>query len=67
MMIVATPLGGGHYLVDCLAGITVAISSIVATGWISRICSRTATRSPQLAARGTTATPDAVVRIPRPI
>jgi len=52
MMIVATPLGGGHYLVDCLAGITVAISSIVATGWISRICSRTATRSPQLAARG---------------
>jgi hypothetical protein len=34
-MIVATPLGGGHYLVDVLAGILVTIAAIVAAHIIS--------------------------------
>jgi membrane-associated phospholipid phosphatase len=39
-MLVATPLGGGHYLVDVLAGMLVAIASIGVTKKISRICSQ---------------------------
>jgi len=33
-MIVATPIGGGHFLVDVLAGIAVAAASIYAARWI---------------------------------
>lgn len=40
LMIVATPLGGGHYLVDVLAGIVVAIVAIVATRKISEFHAR---------------------------
>lgn len=39
LMIVATPLGGGHYLVDILAGISVATAAIMATRAISTACS----------------------------
>jgi membrane-associated phospholipid phosphatase len=38
LMIVATPLGGGHYLVDVLAGIAVALGAIAATRRISDLC-----------------------------
>jgi hypothetical protein len=34
-MILATPIGGGHFLVDVLAGIAIAITSIYAARWIS--------------------------------
>jgi membrane-associated phospholipid phosphatase len=40
MMIIATPLGGGHYLVDVLAGIVVAAAVIAVTTVISHACSR---------------------------
>ena len=39
LMIVATPLGGGHYLVYILAGISVATAAIMATRAISTACS----------------------------
>lgn len=39
LMIIATPLGGGHYLVDILAGVAVAALAIVATKSISAACS----------------------------
>jgi membrane-associated phospholipid phosphatase len=39
VMMVATPPGGGHYLVDVLAGVLVAIASIGVTSKISGICS----------------------------
>lgn len=39
LMIIATPLGGGHYLVDILAGISVATAAIMATRAISTACS----------------------------
>lgn len=44
LMIIATPLGGGHYLVDVLAGIVVAIAVIAATTAIGAACSRHAHR-----------------------
>ncbi len=40
LMIVATPLGGGHYLADVLAGIAVALGAIGITLRISASCSR---------------------------
>ena len=40
LMIVATPLGGGHYLVDVLAGIAVALVAIGITLRISDFCSQ---------------------------
>jgi hypothetical protein len=33
-MIAATPIGGGHFLVDVLAGVAVAAASIYAARWI---------------------------------
>ena len=39
LMIVATPLGGGHYLVDILAGVAVSTVAIVVTTAISAACS----------------------------
>jgi hypothetical protein len=33
-MLLATPIGGGHFLVDVLAGIAIAIASIHAARWI---------------------------------
>ncbi|MHC2409474.1 hypothetical protein ACVJGC_002065 [Bradyrhizobium diazoefficiens] len=39
LMIVATPLGGGHYLVDILAGVAVSTFAIVITAAISAACS----------------------------
>lgn len=38
VMIAATPLGGGHYLSDILAGIAVAVAAIVVTAKISQAC-----------------------------
>jgi hypothetical protein len=32
-MIAATPIGGGHFLVDVLAGVAVAAASIYAARW----------------------------------
>ncbi len=42
MMLVATPLGGGHYLVDVLAGIVVAIGAI----WMARKIGEFSSRTP---------------------
>ncbi|MGC2087309.1 MAG: phosphatase PAP2 family protein [Bradyrhizobium sp.] len=46
-MLLATPVGGGHYLVDVLAGVTVAVGSIYAArygpGLIDRLERRVAT------------------------
>lgn len=38
VMIVATPLGGGHYLSDILAGIAVSVAAIMVTAKISQAC-----------------------------
>ncbi|HEY9214581.1 MAG TPA: phosphatase PAP2 family protein [Ancylobacter sp.] len=58
-MIAATPLGGGHYLVDMLAGVAVSTAAIAVTASISAACSQgraqsasdrvAATKSPSIA------------------
>ena len=35
-MLLATPIGGGHYFVDVFAGIAIAASSIMAAKWIGQ-------------------------------
>lgn len=35
-MLAATPIHGGHYFVDVIAGIAVAVAGIVAARWVSR-------------------------------
>lgn len=39
-MLLATPLGGGHYFVDVVAGIAVATASITAAQWIAGLLTR---------------------------
>jgi membrane-associated phospholipid phosphatase len=34
-MLVATPIGGGHFLADVIAGIAVVVLSIVGANWIA--------------------------------
>ena len=41
-MLLATPLGGGHYFVDVLAGIAVAAAAIMAAQWIAGLLTRPA-------------------------
>ena len=35
VMVLATPICGGHYLVDVFAGIGIAVASILAAKWIA--------------------------------
>lgn len=44
LMLAATPIGGGHYFVDVLAGIGVAVLAIAASRWIGHRVTRPATR-----------------------
>lgn len=39
-MLLATPLGGGHYFVDVFAGIAVAAAAIMAAQWIAGLLAR---------------------------
>ena len=39
-MLLATPLGGGHYFVDVFAGIAVAAAAIMAAQWIAALLTR---------------------------
>jgi membrane-associated phospholipid phosphatase len=39
-MLLATPLGGGHYFVDVFAGVAVAAAAIMAAQWIARLLAR---------------------------
>jgi PAP2 superfamily len=43
-MLLATPMGGGHYFVDVFAGMAVAVLAIVAARWIGDWITRHATR-----------------------
>src|SRR5439155_17310083 len=45
MMMAATPIDGGHYFIDLIAGIAIAVPAIMAARWVSgRIVERTAPR-----------------------
>lgn len=50
-MFVATPAGGGHYLIDVLAGIAVALVSIYFAGRIADVCEKPSRAAKQAAAR----------------
>ena len=41
-MLLATPLGGGHYFIDVFAGIAVAAAAIIAAQWIAGLLTRPA-------------------------
>jgi len=57
-MIAATPLGGGHYLVDLLAGILVAILAIVAAKALGRLLPAAVPGSTEWVKTAVKATPD---------
>jgi membrane-associated phospholipid phosphatase len=44
-MLVATPIGGGHFFVDVFAGIAVAVLAIVAARWIGQRLTEPAAQS----------------------
>jgi membrane-associated phospholipid phosphatase len=48
-MLVATPLGGGHYFVDIIAGAVVAAVAILAALGISRVLAPTRSRTAESA------------------
>ena len=55
LMLLSTPIGGGHYFVDVFAGVAVAVLAIAAARWIGERATRGA---PQPAAMST---PEAAV------
>lgn len=40
IMLAATPLNGGHYFVDVIAGVAIAVASIAAAQWLGRMIAR---------------------------
>jgi hypothetical protein len=40
IMLAATPLNGGHYLVDVIAGVAIAAAAIAAARWVGRLVER---------------------------
>jgi membrane-associated phospholipid phosphatase len=40
VMLAAKPLNGGHYFIDLIAGVTIAVAAIVAARLVARIIAR---------------------------
>jgi hypothetical protein len=49
-MLVSTPVGGGHYFIDLIAGIAVTLLAIVAAGWVRRTIEARVRAAPENAA-----------------
>jgi membrane-associated phospholipid phosphatase len=47
-MILTTPIGGAHYLIDVVAGAVMALAAIVASGWLYRVKIGTSATAPAM-------------------
>lgn len=58
-MLASTPVGGGHYFIDLIAGIALTLLAIAAAGWVRRAMEAQVSAAPENAGAGAGAVPQA--------